>query len=126
MSKIVETIIEDELKQNKTFNEIFKNFEMPNIEGIGENLNLTYEADEYMGYYKKDLYYELKPKTEGSKMRGLLKLSFVSNTSSFDIQKAMSKKTPEDMNVVSTTFRIYNQENSWDSAKYIYTLWKNN
>ena len=79
-----------------------------------------------MGYYKKDLYYELKPKIEGDKIRGTLKISFVSNRDSFDIKKALQKNTADDINNVSATFRIYNSKDSWDAIRYSYTLWKNN
>lgn len=126
MNQLVENIIEEELKQNKTFDDVFKYFEVPKLDGIKNNLDLTYEANEYMGYYKKDLYYELKPKIEGDKIRGTLKISFVSNRDSFDIKKALQKNTANDINNVSATFRIYNSKDSWDAIRYSYTLWKNN
>ena len=127
MRQLVENTIENELKQNKVFDVIFKDFEIPKLQGIENDLKLSYESNEYMGYYKKDLYFDLTPKIENNKISGVLKLTFVANKNSFDIQKAMHKTSTDEVHIISATFRIYyNKDDDWDAVRYSYTMWKDN
>lgn len=126
MNQSIREIIEKELKENLIFKEIFHKFKIPNLTELKDELDLAYESNEYMGYYKKDLYFDLVPEMQEIKSHGILKLTFVSSTKKFDIQKAMHVVPTNENYIVSTTFRIYDEENSWDAVRYSYTLWKNN
>ncbi len=117
-------IIKIELERNVVFKEILEKFEVPELDEIEEEMDLVYKSNEYMGYYKKELYFDLINKKQYTSSRGTLKVTFVSNVKQFDIEKAMHKIKTEETHIVSVTFMIYNDGNDWDTAQYNYTLWK--
>lgn len=125
MENSLKTTIEKELEKNITFREIFDKFEIPKLEGLEKGLDLIYKSNEYMGYYKKEIYFDLVARSESVKSRGTLKITFVSSVKEFDIQKAMHLLSTEETHNVSVTFMLYNEGNDWDTARYNYTLWKN-
>ncbi len=125
MESSLKNTIEKELEKNTTFKEIFDKFEIPKLEGLEEELDLIYKSNEYMGYYKKEIYFDLVARNEKAKSRGTLKITFVSSVKQFDIQKAMHLLSTDETHNVSVTFMLYNEGNDWDTARYNYTLWKN-
>lgn len=126
MKTSIEKSIATELSNNSLFNEMFNKFEFPNLDGLSENLDLVYKSNEYMGYYKKDIFFDLHLKDKTSNCTGTMKLSFVSSVKSFDIEKATHSISSDEIHNVSVTFMLYNKGNDWDTARYNYTLWKNN
>lgn len=121
----IKEIIESELEKNVVFQEIREKFEIPELLELEGDLDLIYKSNEYMGYYKKEMYFDLLTKKEVSNYRGTLKVTFVSSVKQFDIEKAMHRIQTEETHNVSVTFMIYNEGNDWDTARYNYTLWKN-
>ncbi len=125
MKGLVKGIIEKELEENVVFGEIREKFEIPELVELEGDLDLIYKSNEYMGYYKKEMYFDLATKKEASNYRGTLKVTFVSSVKQFNIEKAMHQIKTEETHNVSVTFMIYNEGNDWDTARYNYTLWKN-
>lgn len=121
----IKEIIESELEKNVVFQEIREKFEMPELVELEGDLDLIYKSNEYMGYYKKEMYFDMATKNEVSNYRGTLKVTFVSSVKQFNIEKAMHQIKTEETHNVSVTFMIYNEGNDWDTARYNYTLWKN-
>lgn len=124
MTDSLKIIIESELKNNLTFQPIFSKFKIPNLNSLNETLDLVYKSNEYMGYYKNELYFTLEPHIKTIKCTGTLKLTFVSSVKNFDINKAMHLTKTDETHNISLTFMIYNEGNRWDSERYNYTLWK--
>lgn len=122
-------VIQKELESNLIFKEIFNKFEIPKLteldKELDKELDLVYKSNEYMGYYKKEIYFDLIPKIENLECVATLKLTFSSNVKKFDIQKAMHLIPTNEIHNISVTFMIYNDGNDWDTARYNYTLWKN-
>ncbi len=116
--------IKEELHNNPIFKVIFDDFDFPLLDGIEKNLDLAYESNEYMGYYKKDFYFDLIPRNENTTTNGLLKLSFVSSNKTFDINNAMHTIPSNETSIVSATFKVYGNKSNWDVIRYSYTLWK--
>lgn len=125
MNNSLKETIQNELKENLVFKEIFDKFELPKLNDLEEDLDLIYKSNEYMGYYKKELYFDLISKKENLNTNGTLKLTFVSSVKQFDIKKAMHLIPSDETHNISVTFILYNEENDWDTARYNYTLWKN-
>lgn len=123
MKNIIKQKIENELKRNATFNNIFNKFKFPEINITDDMLNLVYKSNEYMGFYKKELYLDLIPREQISEYRGTLKITFVSSEKNFNIEKAMHLLNSNEVHNVSLTFMIYSKE-GWDTERYNYTLWK--
>lgn len=121
----IKETIESELEKNVVFQEIREKFEMPELIELEGDLDLIYKSNEYMGYYKKEMYFDMDTKNEVSNYRGTLKVTFVSSVKQFNIEKAMHQIKTEETHNVSVTFMIYNEGNDWDTARYNYTLWKN-
>ncbi len=121
---LLESTITNEFKKNETFDSIFSKFEIPELNGITGELELIYKSNEYMGYYKKELYFNLEPKTKIENCMGTLKLTFVSSVKDFDIEKAMHRSNTNETHTISVTFTLHNEGNSWDTERYNYTLWK--
>lgn len=121
----IKETIESELEKNVVFQEIREKFEMPELIELEGDLDLIYKSNEYMGYYKKEMYFDMATKNEVSNYRGTLKVTFVSSVKQFNIEKAMHQIKTEETHNVSVTFMIYNEGNDWDTARYNYTLWKN-
>ena len=71
--------IEDELESNITFKKVFNNFKIPKLDILEKNLDLIYKSNEYMGYYRKELYFDLVPQKPEISARGTLKLTFTSS-----------------------------------------------
>lgn len=124
MDNVLKKTISAELKRNLVFKDIFDKFEFPDLTQLDGNLELIYKSNEYMGYYKKEIYFDLIPKVEMTSSSGTLKITFVSSLKRFDIQKAMNLEQTDETHNVSVTFMLYNGNNDWDSARYNYTLWK--
>ncbi|MCI8760113.1 MAG: hypothetical protein HFJ34_03175 [Clostridia bacterium] len=123
MEYSLKNTIENELKKNAVFKEILEKFEIPKLEELQNDLDLVYKSNEYMGYYKKEMFFDLKAKKEESS-RGTLKITFVSSVKQFDIEKAMHLVKTNETHNVSVTFMLYNEGDDWDTARYNYTLWK--
>lgn len=117
--------IQNELENNHVFKEVLDKFDVPKLEELQNDLDLVYKSNEYMGYYKKELYFDLLPKEEKIHSKGTLKIAFVSSVKQFDIEKAMHLVETNETHNVSLTFMLYNEGNDWDTARYNYTLWKN-
>lgn len=124
MDNVLKKTISAELKRNLVFKDIFDKYEFPDLTELDGNLELIYKSNEYMGYYKKEIYFDLIPKVEMTSSTGTLKITFVSSLKKFDIQKAMHLEQTDETHNVSVTFMLYNGNNDWDSARYNYTLWK--
>lgn len=124
MDNVLKKTISAELKRNLVFKDIFDKYEFPDLTELDGNLELIYKSNEYMGYYKKEIYFDLIPKVEMTSSTGTLKITFVSSFKKFDIQKAMHLEQTDETHNVSVTFMLYNGNNDWDSARYNYTLWK--
>lgn len=124
MSHSLKNSIQEELKQNLVFKDILEKFDLPNLDDLEEDLDLIYKSNEYMGYYKKELYFDLISKKENLSSKGTLKITFVSSVKQFDIKKAMHLIPSNETHNVSVTFMLYNEGNDWDTARYNYTLWK--
>lgn len=125
MENSLENIIENELEKNSIFKTIFDKFRIPNLGCLDKTLSLTYKSNEYMGYYKKDLYFDLEPNCSNLKCTGTLKLTFISSVKEFDIKKAMHLVSTDETHNVSLTFMLHNEGDEWDTERYNYTLWKN-
>ncbi len=125
MNSLLGDLIEKELEDNAIFKEIFNRFEIPKLANLDIEQNLVYKSNEYMGYYKKEIYYDLKSKNTEISDNGTLKLTFTSSEKKFDIEKAMHLIKTDEIHSVSLTFMIYNKGNDWDTIRYNYTLWKN-
>ena len=119
------TNIENELENNVVFKKVFKNFKIPKLDMLEKNTDLVYKSNEYMGYYKKEVYFDLIPQEKISSVRGTLKLTLTSSVKEFDIQKAVHLVPTNEIHNVSVTFMLYNEDNTWDTERYNYTLWKN-
>ncbi len=117
--------IQNELENNNVFKEVLNKFDIPKLEELPNDLDLIYKSNEYMGYYKKELYFDLIPKEEKVNSKGTLKIAFVSSVKQFDIEKAMHLVKTNETHNISLTFMLYNEGNDWDTARYNYTLWKN-
>ena len=124
MNSSISGSIKEELHSNPIFKVILDNFSLPALDCVENNLDLAYESNEYMGYYKKDFYFDLIPRESNNHTNGILKLTFVSSSKQFDIDKAKNLSHSDDTNVVSTTFKIYGDNSNWDIIRYSYTLWK--
>lgn len=125
MENSLKKIIENELERNVVFKEILEKFKIPELAELEGDLDLVYKSNEYMGYYKKEIYFDLITKQEAVNSRGTLKVTFVSNIKQFNIEKAMHQIETDETHNVSVTFMIYNEGDDWDTARYNYTLWKN-
>lgn len=124
MNSSICSSIKEELHNNPIFKVILDNFSLPILDNVETNLDLAYESNEYMGYYKKDFYFDLVPRENNNHTNGILKLTFVSSNKHFDIDKAMHLTPSDDTNIVSATFKIYGDNSNWDIIRYSYTLWK--
>jgi len=125
--KIMKTIkktIETELQRNEVFKDILDKFDIPQLDELQGELDLIYKSNEYMGYYKKEMYFDLLPKKEELHSKGTLKITFVSSVKEFNIEKAMHQAKTDETHNVSVTFMLYNEGDDWDTARYNYTLWK--
>lgn len=104
--------------------EIFNKFEIPELGNIDVEQNLVYKTNEYIGYYRKEIYYDLKSKDIEIHHNGTLKLTFTSSVKEFNIKKAMHLIKTDEIHSISLTFMLYNKGNNWDTERYNYTLWK--
>lgn len=89
----IKQIIEKELETNQVFKEIQSKFEFPKLDELQGDLDLVYKSNEYMGYYKKEMYFDLVPKKETNHSKGTLKITFVSSVKQFDIRKSNASST---------------------------------
>ena len=124
MNSSISNSILEELHTNPIFKVILDDFSFPKIDSIDTDINLAYESNEYMGYYKKDFYFDLIPRNISNPKKCIFKLTLVSNSRKFDIKKAMNLDQTDTSNTVSTTFKIYGDKTDWDVVRYSYTLWK--
>lgn len=124
MKNSLESIIKNELENNLIFEKIFNKFEIPKFEGLEQQLDLIYKSNEYMGFYKKEIYFDLIPKNKILGSMGTLVLTFVSSVKQFDIKKAMHLVPTDEIHNISITFMLHNDGNNWDTERYNYTLWK--
>lgn len=76
MNSSISDSIKEELHSNPIFEVILNNFDFPILDGIEKNLDLTYESNEYMGYYKKDFYFDLVPKKNNIRNKWTFKANF--------------------------------------------------
>ncbi|MCI8470014.1 MAG: hypothetical protein HFJ35_00625 [Clostridia bacterium] len=125
MKHLLKNTIQSELGKNLVFKDILNKFELPQMDELKEDLDLVYKSNEYMGYYKKEMYFDLIPKKGNLNSKGTLKITFVSSVKQFDIEKAMHAIQSDETHNVSITFMLYNEGDDWDTARYNYTLWKN-
>ena len=124
MNSSISNSILEELHTNPIFKVILDDFSFPRIDSIDTDVNLAYESNEYMGYYKKDFYFDLIPRDVAEPKKCILKLTLVSNNKKFDIEKAMHLDQTDANNTVSATFKVYGDKTDWDIVRYSYTLWK--